>query len=191
MTDKSNIMEFSKQAWNLTDYEEWLEYDAGTGEAFGLKDFTIRSLSNGLPDGAAPFLGFYSKNGILELETLKDCYGFEDEEANDYIVFGSDGSGNVLCIDKATNDRIVLFDHDNEFEMVTVNNNLSDFLHCILAYRDFIAYVHETYGADGYIEDKCSAEDVEMLMENMKKVDTSLFTNSLFWKREISPFKDK
>jgi hypothetical protein len=190
MTDKSNIMEFSKQAWNLTDYEEWLEYDTGTGEAFGLKDFTIRSLSNGLPEGAAPFLSFYSKNGMLKLETLKDLYGFEDEAA-DYISFGHDGSGNELCIDKTANDRIVLFDHDDEFEMVTVNNNLSDFLYCILAYRDFIAYVRKTYGKDGFIEDKCSPEDVEMLMENMKKTDADLFINSLFWKQEIRDFMDK
>ncbi|MDH6308246.1 hypothetical protein M2451_001129 [Dysgonomonas sp. PFB1-18] len=43
-------MEFSKEVWNLTDYE--MEYDAGIGEAFRLKDFTVKALSNGLPDAA-------------------------------------------------------------------------------------------------------------------------------------------
>lgn len=145
-------MEFNKQIWEVENgFEKWLEYTPEYIQEFGLKDSTVDSLRNGLPDGAAPFLTFYSEKEQLKLCTLKDYFDLEEEEAKAYIVFGSDGGGNLLCIDKTDDDRIILFDHES-FEITGINKNLSDFLNCILIYRKFVNLIQIKYGSSGFIE---------------------------------------
>ncbi len=177
-------MKFSKEAWDLDDeLEAWLEYSSEKVGKFGLKKSTLAALKNGIPENAAPFLGFYSDdNGYIELETLNKLWDLDQSEADSFIVFGFDGAGNPLCVDKTENDRIVLFDHDNDFEVIKINKNMSDFLDCLLIYRNFLKSMRTKYGDDAVTNDKYNIEDVEELIKKLKKVESDLMEYSDFWK---------
>lgn len=179
-----NNMKFTKEAWDIDkELEEWLEYSSENIEKFGLKKSTLAALKSGIPDGAAPFLGFYSDDdGYIELETFNKLWELDQSEADDFIVFGFDGTGNPICIDKTENDRIILFEHDNDFEVVKINKSMSDFLDCLLIYRNFIKSIRAKYGDDALMNDKYSIEDVEELFKNLKEVDPDLMEYSDFWK---------
>ena len=176
---------FDKESWKLDKYDIWLEVNKEEIEKFHLKEFTLDALRIGLPKSAAPFLGFSSQNGILHLETLNDHFSFDEDGADHFIVFGSDGGGNPICRDTTDEDKIILFDHDNDFEIEVINKNLDHFQICLLLYKNFIENIHQKYGSDGYSDNKYSIEDVEELAGEFREVDDKLLHYSSFWKNEL------
>lgn len=86
-------------------------------KAYALKAETIDFLSIGLPESAAPFLGFYgdAEDG-LRIERLEDYYDFE-VKCDKYIVIGSDGAANPIAININENDSVELLDHEDDFRL--------------------------------------------------------------------------
>jgi hypothetical protein len=90
----------------------------------------------GLPSDAAPFLSFSQMHG-QKLLTPNQIFRIDFEYLDDYLMFGSNGSGDPLCIDTAKQNEIVYLNHDNHFDRVFVNKSISQFALCLIKYRDF------------------------------------------------------
>lgn len=149
---------FTKENWELSEYEDWISADIEQLMKFKMQTHTIDSLKHGIPEAAAPFLHFHSNCGILELEVLD----------KNLLIFGGDGSGNPLVINCADNDSISLLDHDNNLTEIYVNKSMSDFLSSLLIFRKY----HKS--------------STIHLKEELQKVDSDLLQYSTFWKQQVN-----
>lgn len=76
----------------------------------------------GLPCDAAPFLSFSEiKEG--KLLTPNQRFKIDFDGLGDYLMFGSNGSGDPICIDTIDKSQIIYLNHDSYFEKVFINSS--------------------------------------------------------------------
>jgi hypothetical protein len=128
----------------------------------------------GLPSSCAPFLGF-SEIGrglktLVEVWRLDGVVGIDTEELRRYIVLGSDGAGNPLCLDSKDHGKIFMVDHDDAFRsrslMASSVPQLAEALLLIHTLphedfgRNFMLIDPNAAGVDGFLP-----KEVEMLKD--------------------------
>ena len=111
-----NPIEF-KKVWMKDDSERWTEFPIEQVDKSNLNKETKEFLKVGFPEDSAPFLGFGLRSYDWEFNNIKDYYDDDelDDKTKDYWIFGSDNSGNPICIDSSDNDKLVLLDHEQGF----------------------------------------------------------------------------
>ncbi|MBB4805993.1 hypothetical protein HNP38_001265 [Chryseobacterium defluvii] len=179
-------MKFSRENWNLSEYENWLDADFEKIRDFNLTEPTIECLLKGFPEDAAPFINFYGEDNFLELQYVSDFHELNSENMNNFVIFGSDGSGNPIGLDKAHKDAVKLIDLDNDLKIITINEDLCEFLECLITYRNFINKVNDLHGENAFFEDRYSLEDIEGLKTEFVAINAKLPERSDFWKNEIA-----
>ena len=87
----------------------------------------------GFPEEAAPFLSFAEKPDKL-LRKLPSVFSFLGQEFERYRLFGSNGSGDFVCIDER-NGSIVYLNHDANMKRVFINSSVLQFAEslCLMA----------------------------------------------------------
>jgi hypothetical protein len=178
-------MKFNKDIWNLTEFENWLNSSEENLKKFGLKEKTLIILKEGFPEDAAPFLSFYSKDGFLKLESVSDLFGINEKMFSELIGFGFDGCGNPICIDRKFNERIIILDHEDNFEQIFVNSDIENFAYSLLAYRNLIADVNNRLGDKSFSNYQYSSDDVENFKEKLNCIDSKSQEKNSFWYGEI------
>lgn len=181
-----------KELWMPDALNGWLEFDIAEIERSLLNNTTKDFLKVGFPDSAAPYVDFgWSVYGNRFLNIF-DYYSNSDLDIStrNYWMFGSDGGGNPICFDISHNDRIVLLDHEQGFEMIaTINNNIAEFAECLLLYKNFISRIQEENGEDAFFDQNITDAQFLELKEAFKQVNTNIFKESEFWRSEISVLK--
>lgn len=137
----------------------------------------------GLPSDAAPFLGFgevqegklLTPNQILQI----DFYGLDD-----YLMFGSNGSGDPICIDVVKQSEVVYLNHDNYFERIFINKSIMQLALCLIRYRDFILSLIDITSA-AYAKRKFSDDEFLQLKRNFLDIDKSYLIGNSFWTAEL------
>lgn len=178
-------MKFNKDIWNLTEFENWLISNDENLSKNGLKEKTITVLKEGFPEDAAPFLSFYSEDEFLKLESVNETLGINEKMLSELICFGSDGCGNPICIDKKSNERIIILDHEDNFEQIFVNSDIENFTQSLLAYRNLITDVKNRLGENSFSNYQYSFDDVEIFKAKLKSIDSKSLENNSFWNGEI------
>lgn len=89
----------------------------------------------GLPSAAAPFLTFV-ETGSTSLLSPDDLLQSTTSHS-DLIVLGSTGSGDLVCMDNTSDNRIVLLLLD-DFRTQHANRSILEFASCLLAFKSAI-----------------------------------------------------
>lgn len=91
-----------------------------------------------LPAHAGPYLNFKNAatpRSVWDVFHLsKRRYGAHHERLSRYMVIGSDGAGNPICL-RGDSGAVVMVDHENLFEGETfINSSVEQLAECMLAY---------------------------------------------------------
>lgn len=182
-----NPIEF-KKIWMQDDSERWTEFPVEQVEKSNLNDETKDFLKVGFPEDSAPFLGFGLRSYDWEFNNIGDYYsdyGLDDKTKN-YWIFGSDNSGNPICIDSSDNDKLILLDHEQDFEIIqTMNKNISELASSMLLFRNFIEKINSELGEDGFFDSKFTENHLTELENDFKKLNPDYYIESSFWDSEI------
>src|SRR4051812_15556946 len=82
-----------------------------------LKETKEYLIQCGLPRGSAPALSFDFWEAEI-IPTPNQILGIDFEGLEEYLMIGSNGSGDPICIDLNLMNQIVYLNHDNYFERV-------------------------------------------------------------------------
>lgn len=137
----------------------------------------------GLPSDAAPFLSF-SEVQEDKLWTPNQTFRIDFDGLDDYLMFGSNGSGDPVCIDTVKRNEIVYLNHDNYFERTFINESISRFALCLTKYRDFILSLINAAN-DNYSRRKFSDEEFTELKRSFLNIDKFSLTDISFWAAEL------
>ena len=137
----------------------------------------------GLPCDAAPFLSFSEiKEG--KLLTPNQRFKIDFDGLGDYLMFGSNGSGDPICIDTIDKSQIIYLNHDSYFEKVFINSSILQFAVSLTKYRDFIISIIDQTSED-YERRKFSDTEFEDLKNMFTNIDKFSLTDNSFWTAEL------
>ncbi|MFW2178254.1 MULTISPECIES: hypothetical protein [unclassified Moraxella] len=102
--------------------------DSQFQDDYQAKDSIKFLVEQGLPRQASPYLGFknYHQSDIMQIQQNSNLQSH-------HFPIGADGSGNVIFVDMADG-QIYLSDHDNNDEVIFINNSLEQLGKCICGY---------------------------------------------------------
>lgn len=183
-----NPIEF-KIMWIKDGSERWIKFPIDQVDKSNLNNETKKFLKIGFPEDSAPFLGFGLRSYNWEFNNIKDYYNDDelDDKTKDYWIFGSDNCGNPICIDSSDNDKLVLFDHEQGFEVIeTMNKNISELASSMLLFRNFIEKINSKFGEDGFLNSKFTENHLTKLENAFKKLNPNYYIESSFWDSEIN-----
>jgi len=186
-------MQNFKEIWVTSDFDEWITFDQKQLDKAPFTIATKEFLAKGYPKYAAPFLDFGLDNFNSQFISVFDYYATYplDEKTKHFWFFGSDDSGNIICIDTSNEDKIVLLDHEQEFEPIqTINKTVIELAQCLLLFKNFITLVNTEFGDDGFFEKKYTSKQITDLEAQFKTINPNLFEESDFWKTEFHLLKD-
>jgi len=133
----------------------------------------------GFPSDVAPSLNF----GEIQddkLLTPNQVFRLDFEGLNDYLMFGSNGFGDPICVDTIKRNQIVYLSHDNYFESVFINNNILQFAVCLTKYRDFILSLIDK-ASDDFTERKFTDIEFKQLKSDFINIDSMSLSVNSFW----------
>ena len=149
----------------------------------------------GLPFGCAPFLSFGPFTGGLKY--IDGVFNFSPKRLNPqekdrlsmYPMIGFDGEGSPICVDIARSGRVVILDHDADFQPVLfVNSTVPQLAECLLIYRTLVEVILAENGEaalmDGNIPEYAKPEAVAQ----MTLADPDAMNPDCFWLYEINSF---
>ncbi len=182
-----NTIEFKKQ-WNPDEFDTLTAFNSEQFKRTPLTKSTTEFLAGGFPYSAAPFLGFGLERYDGALYNIAEYYSETDvvKGAENYWIFGSDSSGNPICMDCSANDKIVLLDHELGFEPIQdINKNVIELALCLLEFKRFVAQIQLEFGQDGFMDSKFTKNHLEELKNKLQSINPNIFIESDFWKSEI------
>jgi hypothetical protein len=139
----------------------------------GFKGTASRMVTCGsdvLPDSAAPCVSFKEAGRHLPLwEVFGSPHEWSSEDRErlgPYVMIGSDGAGNPICVEQGTG-HVILLDHENNF--VTrqfVNSSVRQLAECLLAYM--------------------GEQEVERFRSAVEVIDKAALSDRTFWLCEVN-----
>lgn len=177
-----------KEIWMKDNSEQWMHFPIEQIENSNLGYLTKQFLKVGFPKSAAPFLGFGPIVRHGKFNNIKDYFSeYElEEKTKNYWMFGSDGSGNLICIDSSSDDKLVLLDHEQGFELIeNINKNISELASFILLFKNFIKKINTEFGKDGFFNSRFTKKHLTELEYNFKELNHNYHIESSFWNTEV------
>jgi hypothetical protein len=133
---------------------------------------------SGLPYTCAPYIGFGDLNDT-KLEKLMDLWDLDLSFDNLYQI-GHNGSGDPICIEDNTG-RILVFNHDADFEEMLINNSLHQLAEILLLTRETISTIIQTYDSDAVWDENKAIEIKENYKEKLRVIDPTTAEQGVFW----------
>ncbi|MDB5122611.1 MAG: hypothetical protein JWP94_740 [Mucilaginibacter sp.] len=180
--------EFKKQ-WDPGKFNRWADLEVTEIEKAPLSALTKDFLKAGFPEDAAPFLNFGWKSEKGRFYNIAELYPkYADINlTKNYWIIGSDGEGNPICFDVSQNDRVILLNHEQGFEIICVmNSNINELAACLLLYKYFIRKIQKENGEEAYSDANFSIVDLSELKDSFKQINNNIFKESGFWRSEIN-----
>jgi len=146
------------------------------------KDYLVHY---GLPESCAPGLSF----DACESETIptpNEVFNIDFDELNDYLVIGSNDSGDPICIDLNHDNEIVYLNHDNDFESVFMNSSVQQLVDCVIRYSDFLASLNPRLENNAFVQRRFTDDEFETLCNDLKQIDHKSQLDNNFWKMELN-----
>ncbi len=185
-----NPEEFKKR-WLPDKNLKWMVFDQKELAKSPLKEATKLFLKNGFPKSAAPFLGFGSIDNDKKFYNIYDYFreSYKDlnEKTKHYWIFGSDGCGDIICFDTANEDRILILNHESDFEIMnTLNRSVAELAQCLLFFKEFIQQIRTELGDGAFQKNKYTPSHVNDLKQRFLSINPNIFIESSFWEDEIN-----
>jgi len=144
-------------------------------------DFLVKC---GLPNSCAPGLSF-DKCEKATVPTPNQIFNIDFDELNDYLMIGSNGCGDPVCIDLNNDNEIVYLNHDNYFERIFMNSSVQQLTECIIKYRDFHASLDPRIENNNFIKRKFSDEEFDKVCTDFQRIDDKSLLDNNCWKAEL------
>jgi hypothetical protein len=144
-------------------------------------------MTYGLPAEVAPFLSF-DQIQEPQLKTPGQIFNIEIPIADSCLMFGSNGSGDPICIDMLNHGEIIYLNHDHHFDRIFINENIFKFACCLIKYRDFIQSLIDEV-TEEYPNKKFRAEKLEEFKNDLITIDPSCLNEGSFWFDELAILK--
>jgi hypothetical protein len=144
-------------------------------------DFLIQC---GMPESCAPGLSF-NHYEQADIPTPNEVFNIYIDELKDYLMIGSNGSGDPICIDLGNNNEIVYLNHDNYFERIYMNGSLHQLTECIIRYRDFYTSLDPKIENNIFIKRKFSDEEFSKVCDEFNAIDDKCLKDNNCWKAEL------
>lgn len=123
-----------------------------------------------LPSSAAPFLSF-SEISEGEILSVNMFFNLDWPELDSFLVIGTNGSGDPICIDKNLEEKIVYLNHDNDFERIYINQDVYKLASSLIRYHQFISLLIDSSNLN-YERKKFTDESFEELKSDFLTIDT-------------------
>jgi hypothetical protein len=138
----------------------------------------------GLPKSAAPYLTFSldSDSGLTPVHLIWTCL---EEGYSRFRMIGQTGFGDPICLDEANESRVVYLNHDDEFNLVSVNSSVAQLAHCLLLFREFVTRVREAGGDDAFLDGRFPEDCWAWICDQFKAVDDPALDEGAFWATEL------
>jgi SUKH-4 immunity protein len=140
----------------------------------------------GLPDSAAPFMGF---DAPRQIPTLANQWQLGEEFAR-YRVIGANGSGDPICIDELANGAIVELNHDADFLVTLINSSAARLAETLLAFRRLVEEALRVNGEDAFLDNDVPAAAIAAFETALKRIDPSAAKFNTFWSHQIEQLRD-
>ena len=157
---------------------------AGLHVAPGDLEFLTRT---GLPDSAAPFLGFDTPH--RQVPTLAEKWQL-GQEFSRYRVIGSNGSGDPICIDERAHGAIVELNHDNHFRVTLMNTSAARLAETLLAFRRLVEQAVQVNGEDAFLDNNVPDTAISAFETALKGIDPDAAKYDTFWSNQIEQLRD-
>jgi hypothetical protein len=145
-------------------------------EALGMPRRHVAVLADvGIPEEAAPFLAFDDPQLPCPLETWAFC-DVPVEDADRYVVIGSDGSDNPVVLDRTRPGFVLLIDHERGIGTYVFNTGIPLFLSSLLAFRDYVGLRNSA---------SSSATALHTLTKRLEEIDPEAWEMGSVWRAEI------
>ncbi|WP_405378423.1 SUKH-4 family immunity protein [Nonlabens sp. Asnod3-A02] len=126
------------------------------------------------------------------LKTVNYLWKLQDINYDNFLSIGSNGSGDPIAINIAT-EELIYFNHDNFFEEILINSNLSCFAQCVLKIDSFLNNLIKLE-PNSIFENEFTDQSYELLLSELKEIDPRVFSlktnhwnimlDSLKWERD-------
>lgn len=141
----------------------------------------------GLPEDAAPFLSFAQ---LKELETVSSAWGLE-AKFDRYVMIGSDGEGSPICVDRESDGKVELLDHESAFAATFMNSDVARLADCLLAFRCLVQNTQERNGDDAYLDGDVPADLIDRLESVIFSTDAPAMLAGSFWSQQIGVLRQE
>lgn len=138
----------------------------------------------GLPREAAPSLGFLVD--LNPLKTPNQYFRIAWEGLDNYLVIGTNGSGDPVCVDLKTGNEIIYLNHDHSFERIFINTTVEQFSHCLLGYKLFYDSLTNRTDPDDCSFRKFTDDELDRLRNNFENIDPQALSIGSFWEMELN-----
>jgi hypothetical protein len=119
------------------------------------------------------------------LSTPNQVLGIVFEELKDYLMIGSNSSGDPICIDLEINNEVVYLNHDNYFERIFMNSSISQLLQSIIKYESFWASLNPRFENNVFFKRKFSDEEFNQLKQDFLMIDNRCLDDNSCWLEEL------
>ncbi len=154
---------------------------------------TARFLAEaGLPE-AAGLTWRFAKSGLKRVPEVynRGCDWGEDDlkRLESYLMLGSGGGGNPVCLDTANQERIVFLNHERNFSMAEfVNSGIPQLAQCMLAYQELVEEFQHEHG-DGeegeLYEGNVPESQVLKTIDRFRSIDLACVEGHCYWPRTL------
>lgn len=118
------------------------------------------------------------------LQTADDAWNL-DKEFRRYVVIGSNGSGDPICLDVGAESAVVYLNHDNNFERVWINSSVHQLAGSLLRYRQLVQETQRRNGEDAFLDGKIPGDVIEKLRADLQRIDATALAQESFWRSEL------
>ncbi|NYV73226.1 SUKH-4 family immunity protein [Streptomyces sp. UH6] len=129
----------------------------------------------GIPEEAAPFLAFDNPQLPCPLES----WAFSEvpvEDADRFVVIGSDGSDNPVMLDRTRPGFVLLIDRERGTGAHVFNTGIPRFLSSLLAFRDYVDLRNSS---------SSPMAALQTLTKRLEEIDSEAWDMGSLWRAEI------
>jgi hypothetical protein len=146
--------------------------------------------SVGLPDSAAPFLGFghggkRAMQEVSEISTLLPA-----AMHGRYRTIGSNGSGDPVVLDMQRFGAIYYLNHDDLFRPILINSAVRQLACCLAMFRQFTSETIRVNGRQAFLDRDFPSGSIKSLEGAIRAIDPNSMNLGTFWHDEIEQCKE-
>lgn len=161
-------------------------YPAGALAGLSIPPDSIEFLTvAGLPDSAAPCLGFGSI-GPDWLPSVAETWR-QPRHFSRFRIIGSNGSGDPICIDLLAGAAVVYLNHDDAFDRIFMNTSAAHLAEFLLAFRSLVHESNTRIGDEAFFDGNIPEDVLRQCIKKMNSADPPAMSEGCFWHDEIQP----
>jgi hypothetical protein len=119
------------------------------------------------------------------LSSISDLYQTGEVEHKCFLIIGTDGSEDPICIDLRNDCQIVALNHEEDFIPSFMNTSVKELFQFLTIYKEFGEVLIKTIGEDAILVANFTDRQYEELKKGLEAVDRKALRDNTFWAQEL------